>query len=948
MYNLQNNGLYNNCCMQNQGFDYPMFRSYDPFTFDRLWLNDNWYRPQNVVYNIYGEKEKTFEAKRLRKSGSEYIMTERNGREVNIGKLKLKDKYIVNQHPDGTFDAFYCKIECENSDPVEIAIPYKHVVKRNILPYLPFLRRNADCPDKYIVMAFYHEILDGDDIKFLQLPQHSGWQEAQDGKTTFASAEIVIPKLRMYYSDDILERKMLHTEKTLTEAGEALAKVLPAHWKYKLLVVLSVTSVLLYFYRLAGLIPDQMFVIEPKSESNARTDLAILDNTKRTICRLTDCKTAIQHELALINDGLALFSESAYFEERKKRDAGLDVLLNDLHNQSICNNSNRHISAVISNNPGTLSSELQAYFISLSECPDVENNDDISMAMGEFNSALVKVLSDSDVTDNLITHSLRACKCKKKNTENEDYYCSLKMLCATAILLNNYKVISFDDMINIITFLAHHNNEFTDTEQAISNEFRAILSEEIENGNIEVATAESSLYFDPNKYMIYVDNSYINLLAKVLDEKVLPVMKTTKRRNKLLSALKACEKLYSNNNFKRRIDIETSPGAPESFSVYSFTKDLLDSKCRNKIDSLAYYDYSFDKGEEPVGFIPLLKLDNNKMAGYLTDESTDECESIYVSGKPRSGKTRFLVEQVVIRYNAGKKMILFDQTGSFTPEELQKYGVDKALFCHWDIGKIGIPIDLLSLENCSTLPEKKNRLFSIFSIAAEISGEVQGKVLKKVLAKITKAIDADEVHTLPETLRFFDENDSEQLIIKDRLEEVFNELEGLNTYQQNWGDFLDSQKGIVVLSTSSDGIRKRSPLVDMLLASLYEYKQHDRVPRYTVVFDEIEDLCLDKDGPISIILRKGAKHHISMMLASQEYSVEKDKLGKLLGNCANHVFFRPKDANLKDISKHIGIDLSTLANLEQGQCVFYGPLFNKIAEKNKQVTIIGWTYKHDE
>jgi len=523
------------------------------------------------------------------------------------------------------------------------------------------------------------------------------------------------------------------------------------------------------------------------------------------------------------------------------------------------------------------------------------------------------------------------------------------MIWATSQLLYDYKVISMDDMRNILFYTRDHSNEMPDTEQTITNEFRSVLSEEIVSGDIEVATVESSLYFNPNKYMVYVDEAYINLLAKTLDEKVLPAMKTTKRRNKLLSALKICGKLYFNNNFKRSIDIETSSGVTESFSVYSVNKGILDGKCQNKLMELEYFHYTFDKGQEPVGFIPIIKLNSsNKMLGCVINESTDECESMYVSGMPRCGKTRFLVEQAVIRYKSGKKVVVIDQTNAFSPEEIEKHGMDKSQFSHWDIGKYGLPVDLLSLKNCSTLPEKKRRLFSIFSVAASVTGEIQGKTLKKKLPAIAKAIDAGTIHSLPETLKFFDDDVPEEAIIKERLEEVFCELEGLNTYEQNWGQFIDSQKGIIVLSTSSDGIRKSSPLVDMLLASLYEYKQHDRIPRYTVVLDEIEDLCLDKDGPISTILRKGAKHHLSMMLATQEYSVEKDKLGMLIGNCATHVIFRPKDANIKDIAKHVGVDASTLANLEQGQCIVYGLLYSKKAEKNKQVTVIGWTCKHSD
>lgn len=407
----------------------------------------------------------------------------------------------------------------------------------------------------------------------------------------------------------------------------------------------------------------------------------------------------------------------------------MDTLLNALREQSRNNAVNRQISVVIADNLSNYSSEIPAYFMSLNDCPDVENNEEISQASGEFISALVKLLSNSDVTDNLITHSLR--NIEHKSTGNEDCCCSSIMLCATASILNHYKVISFDDLRDILIYLRGQSREMPDTENTITNEFRRVLSEEIASGDIEVATAESSLHFDPNN-MVYVDEAYINLLAKTLDEKVLPELKTTRRRNKLLSALKACGKFYSNNYYKRNLDIETSPGVTESFSVYSVNKGILDGKCQNKLKELEYFDYTFDKGQEPVGFIPIIKLNSsNKMLGCVINESTDECESMYVSGMSRSRKTRFLVEQAVIHYKSGKKVVVIDQTNAFSPEELEKHGVDKEKTIHWDIGSEGTPVDLLSLENCSTLTEKKNCLFSILAEAASITGEVQSKLLRK-------------------------------------------------------------------------------------------------------------------------------------------------------------------------------------------------------------------------
>lgn len=585
----------------------------------------------------------------------------------------------------------------------------------------------------------------------------------------------------------------------------------------------------------------------------------------------------------------------------------------------------------------------------MKDCPTVDNDSEIQQAVGEFISALIKNLSNAEVTDNLVTNALHRTEWLKKTSENSEYYMLFKMLSASMEILSTYKVSSVEEQRKILFYLRDHNNEPLDTEQEITNEVRCVLSDGIDNDSIGVAVKGSSKFFDPTRPMVYIDEAYVNALASTIDTKILPFMKTTHRRNKLLSATKSCGKLYSNNNFKRNIDIEIALGITNTFSVYSFTKDLIEGRCKDKIDALFYDDYLFSKGQEPAGFIPMIKINGcNKHAGCVIDASTDEGESLYVSGKSRSGKTRFLVEQAVIRYKSGRKILVIDQTGAFSSEELEKHGVDKTQFSHWDIGTEGAPVDLLSLENCLTLTDRKNRLFSIFAEAASITGEVQSKLLRKKCSSIAKAIENGRIHSLPDTLRFFDENDPEEAKIHERLAEVFDDLEGFPTANGRWDKLFDSESGIVVISTSRDGIRKKAPLVNMLLADLYEFKQHHRDSRVTIVLDEIEDLNLEKDGPINTILRKGAKHRLSMMLASQEYSVEKDKLGKLIGNCAFHVFFRPKDANIADIAKHIGVDKSVLASLEQGQCVVDGPLFNKIAGKNKQKTVVGWTYMHDD
>ncbi len=947
--NYNNYGNY----LPHPSLGYSPFQCYQPYLYDQLWINDSLYKPRNVIYNIYGEKEKNFEARKLRKSGDVYTVTERNGREVRVGKIRLKDKLIVNQKPDGTFDAFHCKVKYDvNKDPIPIAIPYEDLIRRNILKYIPFFPRNEDCPDNYIVAAFFRELLDGDDIKFLQLPQHSGWQESEGNKTSFASSEIVLPKLKKYYPVDILERKLINTGKSFAESAEALAKLLPASWKYKFLLSVRITSLLLYFYGLAGLTPDQTFIVEPKSESNAKAITALMKNKNLSpnVCSVADKRTNLPRELNSINDGIALFRDTSYAEDRKKLETGLNVLLHDLQNCIGNEVRSRHLTVILSDNPGNISSEFPAYFISLSDCLDIDNIKGLQQAVGELDYALIRLLTNAEITENLVTNALNRTAYLTRTEANSDYWMTLRMLRTTVEILSEYRLVTPDEKNEIVRFLKHNPHEGIDSAQYITNDFRQVISKCINSGMIGVANQKGSPYFDSKKPMVILDDKHINILAATIDTRILPHMKTTRKRNKLLSALRSCGKLYSNNNFKRNLDVETAPGVMETVSVYSFPKDILTPKCMEKVNSLAYVDYIIEKPESLKDFIPIARISGcNGAAGVVINDSTDEAESMYISGQTRSGKTYFLVQQAVIRAETGKKVIIFDQTGAFSSDELKKHlpqEIVEQYFSHWEIGKLGIPVDLLSLENCSSLPEKKNRLFSIFSIAARVTGDIQGKVLKKRLSEISKAIDAGKIRYLHKTLEFFDENDTEQKELRNRLEEVFDDLEGLNTYKQNWGEFLDLQKKIVVLSTSADGIRKSSQLIDMMTANLYEYKQHDRDPRYTVILDELEDLCLEKDGPISIILRKGAKHRLSMLLASQEFSVEKDKLGKIIGNCGALVFFHPKTDNIADISKLTGVDKATLANLEQGQCVYHGLCYNEYAGKNKTATLIGWSYKY--
>ena len=933
-----------------QPYGYDMSSMFWPLSRDEFWYSGSPVRASQVIEYTIVKTEKGFESRKLVKRNGVYYMTERNGREVRIGKLKIKNKYVVNPHDDGTFDALFIEYEGEGlSEAKWISIPYAAFVKRAILPYLAGFDRNPDCPDKYIIAAFYKELREGGDALFLDLPKRSGWQDC-NGKPIFAAADKVIPQLADYYPPDILQRKLIPTDLGFANAAENLAKVLPPGEDIGKILAIAITSVLLYFYKKAGLEPDQLFVIEPADAAITKLATALMktrnyENT--SIPPLLASKSALQAELNQSNDGTALFKASSLIEDRKQLAASMDVLLSDLHHCDGNEAPRRHLICVLTEAPGNLPPELPAYYVSLDGSHDDVDYSALQKAVGALESSLIRLLEKSDPKENLVTWALKETAFLTRTDINDEHYQTERMMCATAQILLTHHVITPEVHKEISRFLSHSHRVAFDPDIAITNDFGHVLSEALDSGRLGIALQNGSTARLNLMHTAIHSEKHINLTQEALDFHILPSMTTTKRRNKLLHALDACGKLHHNNNFKRNIEVETSPGIIETVSVYSVPINIVTASCRVKLAALQTAEFQIRGKTAPAGYIPIISLADDKTAGRVIDDGPTEAESIYAGGKTRSGKTYFDVQQAVLRAESGDQVIIFDQTGAFTMAELYEHLPLKVIFdmfSFWPLHRKGLPVNLLSLDHCLTLPEKKNRLFSIFSVAGRVTGELQGKYLRKRMTPIIKAIEAGEIHSLPETLHFFNEEDPDQAELHDRLEEVFEDMEELPMQHKSWGEFLATQKPIVVISTAADGIRKSGQHIDMLLASLYAYKQYDRKPRYTVVLDELEDLCLEKDGPISTILRKGGKHRLSMLLSSQEYSADNDKLGKLIGNCGMQVFFHPKDANLSDVAKFTGVDRAVLANLEQGECVAVGGFYSRSKQKNTHTTLVGKTY----
>ncbi len=86
-----------------------------------------------------------------------------------------------------------------------------------------------------------------------------------------------------------------------------------------------------------------------------------------------------------------------------------------------------------------------------------------------------------------------------------------------------------------------------------------------------------------------------------------------------------------------------------------------------------------------------------------------------------------------------------------------------------------------------------------------------------------------------------------------KLQAVHDELEDTPQNKNSWGEFLKEQgKPIVVISTGADSVGKGSEIIDIMLESLYTYKQCHPCEKYSVIIDEAQDLYLHEKGIVNV------------------------------------------------------------------------------------------------
>jgi len=830
----------------------PVFGVFDELPYQGAWLNPKMYEQ--------GTHRREYSPRTIQedKYTHQWTVKERDvGRNIEIGAFYVPILMIVNATSPVDYEAIHLEVEY-NGKTYLVTIPAKEYRKRNILPYLDFIERNPDCPDKYLISALYLAIQEAKNKKFLVTPTRSGFSAGENGEIYFGCSGNMYPGLEVYYPQDIRERQLVSELRALVEIAKDYAEALPKIWQYKLLVAVRIASLLLYFSATEGIVPDQLLVVEPASRSASKTAIALLKTQNyqsQDILSLMLTNTELKAYLSKINDGMTLFYDDSYVEEQRKRNDRVQTLLDDLHGTNGIEDNPRHLITILSENPANLPPEIPAMYLNISDKVLCGDPDKLQRLSGEFDSALIEaILNDPKNMAATIKVALLISKIEMTTVSNSENINFKRIVRGGMYIMEKYNLINNDEKKAINNWLNKGAESSRDSALAIVEDFRTVLNNRLFK-KIKVVSQSGAPYYAPGEDMVFVDDEYINFEAGVW-EHILKFMKTTKKRKKVLHSLEKLGLIYANNGYKRNLVVETALDETRIVSVYSVSKKLLDTDKISRIKEIMFADFAVDIGMwNMINPRPLITNKNQTaLYGQIKGENSNYHQ--WISAASGFGKTVYQINQAVASAMSDEQVVVFDNSGAWSEHELRKCLHDDdvdGLFSFWSIPKQGVPINLANLDNCETLPEKKQRIFGILASGTRVRGNVQGKALYKRIGDMLK--DKKEDVEISDILEYLDEKEQVQDAIRSKLEDVFEDFEGSPRNYDSWKDFLSKQKKIVVISTGNDGVAKGSHVIDMLLASLYAFKQYTPDERVTVILDECQDLYIDTDGPMDVMLR---------------------------------------------------------------------------------------------
>ena len=831
----------------------------------------------------------------------------------------------------------------------------------------PFARKGRNVSVRKQFESFLLDLRECPNKKFLTIPKHAGGVTLPNGMTTYISAESVITGLEELFHQEVRDHKMVAHALPLKDTAAIYRKALPNCLEATLATTVRIESILLPLFGAEGLHPDRGFSISYTNESVKEAVIALTKRknyTSTVVQALTAHITKVRKELAAANDVSVLLTFSGIFDEGHNLDNAFKEVMWDITGANGDEDNTRKIVIIINDRPEQFPDDYPVYYINCGDDIIPKNVPVLQRLSGMIDYSFKEyIYNNPDAARQLERNGIKAARHIVSTFRNVVVTDTMIMTLATAHILKRLGIVTASDLRDIIRWFRTEATSKSTMSDTICREFKSAVSGAILSGELTITKQIGPPYYTDDGHTAFIaeNDRSINMDEDVVKNVIISKLNTRSvvKMNKHINEKGLLKGKHTN---KRKLKVAYDAEVLDETEVFSYSRAVLNADAKAFVDDIIDNEYWFNVGDYPAGFVPVLyNKDGTRAAGYVFKPEEDDNPHEGYFGYTRSGKTFAMtnrsIQKVVVE--GADAVIIFDQTGGFSTAEVDKH-IGKELreqyFSFWNVYEDGVPVNLLDLRGCLSYKEKKERLTRIYAIMSRSLGSYQEQILKYAVKDMLYDMKNNPDITILDIKNYIVQyNDDGEIVLDEahkklrlKLMAVLDELEDMPQHKNNWGEFLKEQgKPIVVISTGADNVGKGSEIIDMMLENLYSYKQCYPDSRYTVVIDEAQDLYLHEKGAVNVLLRKGGKHRITMLLASQSFPDSNVQFGKVVGNCGRLRSYHPKADDLKRTAEYFNCGRDEVDSLKQGECYDKGPFWNRYRSENVITTLKGKTVKFE-
>lgn len=517
----------------------------------------------------------------------------------------------------------------------------------------------------------------------------------------------------------------------------------------------------------------------------------------------------------------------------------------------------------------------------------------------------------------------------------------------------------------VTEWLSNAADQSTPVDEELVMRFARCLNQEIQSGRFRFITRKKYIIFDKDTNSVIVDDDFLYIETDVVEEMAVNNL-VLRNVNALTDALRKDESLTINDHHSKcyRFKVQNSDGDSYWLYTYGISKQLITKENRRRINCADQDQFLLTYGELAIsGILPLGKVFDGCYVGRDVSYLNKGNDSIFITGQSGNGKSFWAITMLPSFAMLGFRMLVFDVSGSFSIDEVLGLNADEdhrpltedvvnALFEFIDVweDKAKLPVNPLYIGDCTGLPDKKRRVVSFIKAAAGQLDKGDERIVTGLISTMLqkhRTLTSVPVQLLRDTL---ESGGKECCKVLNLIRAVLDDLEIIGCQEQSWGEFFEHSRKIPVISLGHEESDSVHPLLDVLLASAFEWQRdHKSVPMLITV-DEIKRQSFADGSPLHTIITQGRKIGCRLMGITQEYVSRDSHAIDIMREAGIKLFFDPANGYDK-IAAELGYNSAAQAKF--GSWPRYSfmlkcGLYNKVDGTNDPTVISCETLKFED